>query len=270
MDIEKSYKLKFDHPGYNIFVIGAGGTGGYLIPNLAKIKALGIDNAKIVDFTLTVIDGDSVEVKNCKRQMFFDVDVGRNKAEVMSERYSEIYSTEIGYVDQFVENAKQLEAIVCGINNNFVPIIVGCVDNHKSRQIIHEFYKKSPVIFWLDSGNEETNGQVVCGVNYGNNIFVKRDRTLEKAEKAIALQHDRMITERRNFDLPCVIDMFPSILEDKETKFNSEMSCAERAEVSPQNIFVNTMAAQLLMLYLRKIITNDGLKSFCTTFLLTA
>jgi len=66
--------------------------------------------------------------------------------------------------------------------------------------------------------------------------------------------------------LPCVTDMFPSILENKETKFNSEMSCAERAEVSPQNIFVNTMAAQLLMLYLRKIITNDGLKSFCTTF----
>lgn len=259
MDIEKSYKLKFDYKGYNIFVIGAGGTGGYLIPNLAKIKALGVDNAKIVNFTLTVIDGDSVEVKNCKRQMFFDVDVGRNKAEVMSERYSEIYSTEIGYVDQFVESVKQLEDIVYGTENGFVPIIVGCVDNHKSRQIIHEFYKKSPTIFWLDSGNEETNGQIVCGANYGGSAFVKRNRTLEKT---IALQHDRMITEKRRFDLPCVTDMFPNILEDKEAKFNSEMSCAERAEVSPQNIFVNTMAAQLLMLYLRKIITNDGLKSF--------
>ena len=157
---------------------------------------------------------------------------------------------------------EQLEDIVCGLDNGYFNVIVGCVDNHKSRQVIHEFYKKTINTFWLDSGNEETSGQVICGVNYGHNVFNKGRIALKNV---LQLHHDTMIGGPR-FELPCVTDMFPSILENKETKFNSEMSCAERAEVSPQNIFVNTMAAQLLMLYLRKIITNDGLKSFCTTF----
>lgn len=40
------------------------------------------------DFTLALVDGDTVEPKNLIRQNFIEQDIGKNKAAVMADRYS--------------------------------------------------------------------------------------------------------------------------------------------------------------------------------------
>ena len=66
-----------------VIIIGAGGTGGYVIPHLYRISFAAERSMRIL-----VCDGDVVEEKNLIRQNFVEQDVGRNKAQVLAERYS--------------------------------------------------------------------------------------------------------------------------------------------------------------------------------------
>ena len=60
-----------------VIIIGAGGTGGYVIPHLYRIGFATERSMRIL-----VCDGDVVEEKNLIRQNFVEQDVGRNKAQV--------------------------------------------------------------------------------------------------------------------------------------------------------------------------------------------
>ena len=42
-------------------------------------------------------------------------------------------------------------------------LLLGCVDNNKSRRLCHEAFCQSQDLVYIDSGNEEFSGQVVCG-----------------------------------------------------------------------------------------------------------
>lgn len=66
-----------------IVVLGAGGTGGYLIPHLYQIVFA--DSERL--YRIIICDGDIVEKKNLVRQNFVEQDIGRNKAAVLAERY---------------------------------------------------------------------------------------------------------------------------------------------------------------------------------------
>ena len=54
-----------------IVVIGAGGTGGYVIPHLYRLGY-----ATNRDIRIVVCDGDVVERKNLVRQNFVEQDIG--------------------------------------------------------------------------------------------------------------------------------------------------------------------------------------------------
>ena len=262
--MEKSYPHQAvgPHNKLNIVLLGVGGTGGQVLAQLAKIKALGIDNARISDFDLTLVDGDEVEAKNCTRQNFFEMDIGSNKAEILAERYSEAYGTDIGFVDHYIEDNAELRQIV--VKDGMVPVIVGCVDNHKTRQMVDRLFDSHRGIFWIDSGNEEFGGQVVCGYNYSH----AGRRLIRQVGQDInaRMRHQRDMMKGKFFDLPCVTEVYPEIGLRKDVKFNSELSCAERAESAPQNIIVNSMAAQLVMMFVRKILTGEEITSHCVTY----
>ena len=66
-----------------IVLLGAGGTGGYLIPHLYRIAHSINKSIRII-----VCDGDVVEEKNLIRQNFVRQDIGHNKAKVLAERYA--------------------------------------------------------------------------------------------------------------------------------------------------------------------------------------
>lgn len=237
----------------HFIIIGAGGNGGYFIPQLARATSLAnrilqIENR--TQHTITIIDADEVEDKNLTRQNFLPMDVGHNKAAVMASRYGRAFGLEINYIDEYLEGPDKLREIIG--SNGGTPVVIGAVDNNKTRAIIHQVFKERRNMFWLDAGNEEWAGQVVLGYNSGG-------YKPTKGEKGPHL-----------FDVPSVADIYPEILEATD-KLPTELSCAERAVSNPQNIYTNMTAANIMMGFANTLLTANkadgvGLKQHAVVF----
>jgi len=134
-----------------VLVVGCGGTGGYIIRDIARAM-------KHIPFTLDIQDGDKVEHKNLIRQNFLEQDIGRNKAEVLAERYSAGYGVEISYKQTYLKYTT---------SNNQYAIIISAVDNNATRQIIRNTNHN----IWIDVGNELSNGQAFLGIRDYFDLF---------------------------------------------------------------------------------------------------
>ena len=223
-----------------VIIIGAGGTGGYVIPHLYRIGFATERSMRIL-----VCDGDVVEEKNLIRQNFVEQDVGRNKAQVLAERYSAAFGIECEYIPRFVESEEELFQLTVpdffkssyrGIPETQRVILLGCVDNNKSRKLCHAVFAKLKDLFYIDSGNGEHTGQVVCGVR-------QNGRTTYKP----------------------VCSLYPDMLKD-EDKFPSELSCAERAVSAPQSVTANLTAATAVVSFLYDLLICGELKTRYVTF----
>ena len=115
-------------------------------------------------------------------------------------------------------------------------ILLGCVDNNRSRRMCNEVFYQTKNLVYIDSGNGLANGQVVCGVRKGG-------RTLRRP----------------------VAGFYPDIL-DPTDKFPSELPCAEASVSSPQAMTANLMAATLTLCMLYNIIAGGELTTRMTTF----
>lgn len=222
-------RLESDRP-VNIVVIGAGGTGGYVIPHLYRIA-----HASERDIRIIIADGDLVEDKNLIRQNFSACDVGKNKAAAMAERYSGVFGVETEYVPEYIEDESrlcELLGVECG-SGDLQPlgILIGAVDNNRSRVMCNNVFNMLDNIIYIDSGNGEFTGQVVCGIKrYG--------RVLSKPAARI----------------------YPDILTNVE-KFPSELSCAERSISAPQSIAANVMASTAIVSMLYYLLIDGSLQS---------
>lgn len=224
-----------------IVVIGAGGTGGYLIPHLYRIAFAD----KKRKYRIIVCDGDIVEPKNLIRQNFVKQDIGRNKAAVLAERYAGAFGIECEYVPEYIESEERLKALVrpdfTKAYWNRVPetqrvILIGCVDNNKSRALYHKVFNVTDNLIYIDSGNGEHTGQVVCGVRQSG-------RTVYKP----------------------VGSLYPDVLK-AEDKLPTELSCAERAESAPQSVTANLTAATAITSFLYDLLVVGELNTRYVTF----
>lgn len=208
-----------------IVMLGAGGTGGHIAPHLYRLL-YALDRP----VRFIICDGDIVERKNLVRQNFTPADLGENKAQVLAERYSSVFGMETEYIPSFIESAAELEDLIqprCFRQSYAAPpvweqvILIGAVDNNKSRKLCHEVFTSAKELIYIDSGNGETTGQVVCGIRRSN-------RTYYKPAAAI----------------------YPEMLDDTD-KFPTELSCAEASVSAPQSIAANITAATIVvdMLY---------------------
>ena len=166
-----------------IIVLGAGGTGGYLIPHLYRIAFA--DDKR--NYRIIICDGDIVEPKNLIRQNFVKQDIGRNKAAVLAERYAGAFGIECEYIPEYIESEERLKGLVrpdfMKQPYNSIPetqrvILIGCVDNNKSRAICHNVFYNTDNLVYIDSGNGEYTGQVVCGVRQNGRTTFKPVGTL--------------------------------------------------------------------------------------------
>lgn len=267
MELSMEKKAYFPPKQYknNFILIGAGGTGGYLVPNLARI--LSVVNANFPSYypedmnTLTIVDGDEVETHNINRQNFVRNDIGKMKAEVLANRYGQAFGLEIKSCATYLENNKQMDSFMNynkGIDAR--EFIISCVDNHRTRQMIHNYIMShlNRTFIWLDAGNEEWNGQVVFGANTNTSIHT--------AMTAHDHRGGRMGDLFPTFDMPFVTEIYPDILENTETKFNSEMSCDERAVHEPQSIATNITAANIMFNFLNLYLLGTGVPMYEVRF----
>ena len=159
-----------------IVLVGTGGTGGYIVPQLYRLLYA-------LDRPIRVIlcDGDLVEEKNLGRQNFIEADLGKNKAMVLAERYSNAFGIETSYIPQYVEDEEMLEELLEPLQypqNRYVTnqngeavreviseivILIGAVDNNRSRQVFHSVFQRAKELIYIDSGNSKASGQVICG-----------------------------------------------------------------------------------------------------------
>ena len=214
-----------------IVMLGAGGTGGHIAPHLYRLLYALNRPARFI-----LCDGDIVEQKNLIRQNFSPAELGENKARVLAERYASVFGMEAEYVPNFVENLDVLTKLITPKEWQLDPriyrfvkemvILIGAVDNNKSRQLCHRVFCEAQDLIYIDSGNGEFSGQVVCGVRRnGHTLF-----------KPIGSVH-------------------PELLQATD-KFPTELSCAESAQSDPQSMAANITAATAVVDMVYNILTH--------------
>jgi hypothetical protein len=172
-------------------VVGAGGTGGRLVPLLAQFlkTATWLPNPKIY-----IIDYDVVEEKNLIRQNFIKLDLGKPKAIVLAERYSKAFDINIVPIVSKINNFSArgthflLDTVLIDdverpqylseLNNT---IVIMCVDSAESRiNILNHLFgvraNFSKLI--IDAGNENDFGQILVynDVVYQVNSSITREQ----------------------------------------------------------------------------------------------
>ena len=208
-----------------IVMLGAGGTGGHIAPHLYRLLYALNRPVRFI-----ICDGDIVEEKNLVRQNFTPADLGENKAKVLAERYSSVFGMETEYVPEFIESGDRLLSMLQAQTFSTGPcwssptikelvILIGAVDNNKSRKLCHEVFYKLDDLIYIDSGNGMHTGQIVCGIRSGGRTFYRP-----------------------------VGAAFPEVLQDTD-KFPTELSCAEASVSAPQSIAANITAAVVDMIY---------------------
>lgn len=221
-------KIEYIH----ILQIGCGGTGGYLVLPLSKyLRSLHhTGNYSMIQYTLA--DGDIVEPKNIARQNFTKDDIGKNKAEVLSERYSDIYFTIYPFGDFL--NDYTMSLMISDMNDiahnrNTLIIVIGCVDSIDSRKNIVSLVKAmskdiltlSDNTYYIDSGNYLYNGQ----------IKVFRLNNIEE-------EFEEYFNDNYSIDMD-----------------SKKESCSENGD---QSILMNFRCADLLYSLITDIITRNG------------
>ncbi len=232
-------RFALDKP-VKIVMLGAGGTGGHIAPHLYRLL-----HALDRPVRIVIADGDIVEQKNLVRQNFISADLGRNKAQVLAERYASAFGREIQYIPEFIESEDRLAELIApdilqispySRQKELLPILIGAVDNNKSRKMCHEVFQKAENLVYIDSGNGEYTGQVVCGIR-------RKGQTYYEPIGAI----------------------YPDILKDTD-QFPTELSCAEAAMSAPQSIVANIMAATVIISYLYNILILGNIETRSVTF----
>lgn len=239
--------IRLDRDSLDLYVIGAGGTGGWFIPKLIKILNTAISKSMINSANVIVIDGDEVEEKNLLRQNFIRQDIGKNKAEVMANRYSMVADTKvsISYVDKYLkESSHKVEeraaskyiniSEIFGTGNSIASqnkLVFSLIDNAITRKAIHKACAMNSISV-IDVGNDKYNGQLNFSdytTMYNNNLsFIPGNVFYSEPELVLA--------------------------NDDVSVFN----CANTDATEDQLFAANDMAATVLGAFINNLIDNNG------------
>lgn len=222
--------------GIKILVVGAGGTGGNIVTNLCRL----LEPIKDKEISIVVADGDIIEKKNRERQPYSFEEEGLNKADTLVYKCSQVIDVKVSSYPHYIEDISTLQMLLpdaVGYRlSSYIPILVGAVDNNKARAVFHSFFNQSRNLFYIDSGNEMWDGQVICGVRANS--------------KTIASP---------------VAEIYPDILESTEV-FESQKGCTDIVVEKPQQFITNLQAAVIALSYISDIVITGDLKTHQSTF----
>lgn len=207
---------------YRLIIVGCGGTGANFIVQLGRYL---YGNSLASKCSLLLVDGDIVESDNISRQPFSPSDVGRKKVEVMSEILMEAFGVKSKFFPEYLVSHLELKTFEMG---DRMTVIIGAVDNHACRKVLHKYFLMSESCIYLDAANEYSAGEVIFGVKLNGKI----------------LAHDRAY-------------YYPEILTDKSIS-KTEESCLEVNKKEPQHLITNLLAATLLLKCTVEVLEDDG------------
>ena len=161
----------------SIVIFGAGGTGGWFIPKLVKIINDVSLKGKRCPTRIILVDGDTVEEKNLLRQNFIQNDIGRNKAQVLVQRYAPLLDPNSGcimsYLDKYVTSERNFPREIpeedadyyhdiLNIENTLrgnIAMYINLIDNAVTRKCIHLSALENNFLV-IDVANDKYNGQL--------------------------------------------------------------------------------------------------------------
>jgi len=188
----------------SIKIIGLGGVGSVLCEKISRF----LNYSRDIRANITLIDGDSYEVKNYQRQEFT---ILGNKSEIkggdLEEKFPEL---ELDFYPEYI-NQHNINQVI-----KTDDIVFLCVDNHKTRMIASNYCNNLNDITLISGGNEFTDGNVQIYVRKGG-----QDLT------------------------PDLCSYHPEIANPVD-KLPEEMSCEELANSDPQLYFTNVWVATIM------------------------
>lgn len=251
----------------NITIIGAGGTGGYVVQYLGRLL-YALAASQRTDIQLTVMDGDIVEEANLLRQHFLDRDIGRPKATVLAERFGAIYHLPIMAIPQYLTTEETLDTVLsCPrqvtwdtradrasqrayqyTHRHPLDIIIACVDNHATRQVLDRGFRRFAHVVYIDAGND--------GVYHSPN---PHDPHEAEAERTSGYGGHVVVGVKTagQVQLPPVGTVYPDILADTDTVLPGQ-ACGRQAVTQPQRMLTNVWAAMTVVSAVNSIV-GDGM-----------
>lgn len=151
-----------------VVVIGAGGTGSILLPQLIRYLRSRNFRGKLI-----IADGDAYTMSNAERQLFTLHKVGMNKAQYQA----------MAIVSQLPDMKDQVEYLPKYLSSEDITnlvedhtVVINCVDNNAARKYVEDRCMNLPNAAHICCGNELTTGQVqIClrsdGRTITNTIF---------------------------------------------------------------------------------------------------
>lgn len=251
-DVNKETKKMFPY----IVQLGCGANGGYLVQMVAQM--LNIFNIK--GFYL-IVDPDIVESKNLGNQLFLPRDVSHKKADVLAKRYRNAYNIPIGtFTERFIEDEGMLRQLfnqtdyLVGWNRRmtFLPILIGCVDNNYSRQVMHRYFEQQDTLLYLDLGVE---GAWVPQDGRERKTWSSDEIRLHK-ETGYTGQVACGLRWKGETILSDVAMLHPNILADEDEIAPSETSCSNVVVNEPQRLITNRYAAMTAAMYLNELFSD--------------
>lgn len=237
--MKRHYSLNYLlNPVHRITValIGAGGTGSQLLPELARIDHA-LYKLGHPGLSVTVYDDDVVTDANIGRQLFSLSDIGLNKSMVLVDRINSFFGLDWVCIPERYPEVSDFKTY---------NITLTCVDNVASRISIGRRLRNLEGMtlsdedtpwYWMDFGNQTDRGQVVLGTL--KSIPQPKSKNLEVVKT-----------------LPGVDEMFDlSSVDEKD----SGPSCSLAEALTKQDLFINSILAQVGGNLLWKLITDGGI-----------
>jgi PRTRC genetic system ThiF family protein len=223
MHVLDNYMSSPGHP-ITINVVGAGGTGWYVVEHLRKLN-LALQAMDHPGVFVRVFDGDRLGPENKARIPFNDYELGQNKAVAVVNRQNREFGFNWEAVDDWftLKNARNnAEA--------YANIIISCVDKVAARREIAEFlihaskkssYPEYKPRYWIDTGNSLSTGQLWMG-------------TVGKIQQPTSEKYT-MVDKINN-----IVEEYGAILHDEPEL----PSCSTYESLTRQDLFINGIVAQ--------------------------
>lgn len=212
------------------------------------------------DVDITIVDADKYEPKNKGNQLCTDDDMNEYKVVALAERYGDHYDIEVNRVTEYVKDLNMMRLLFPDYKDEFgkqvqiIKILVGMVDNNKSRQLFDAYFYSDDVkdLIYLDAGVEG-----VAVLDKPESEFTEED--WERVNSSgFGGQVCIGVKIKGEVVLEPVGRVYSNILEDAHSAFPDE-SCGALIVNNPQRCMTNQMAAQLSSAYINNLLHTGSI-----------
>ena len=260
----------------DITLIGCGGTGSQMLTGLGQmhvsLRAMHAQEGhRCQGLRVTVYDPDEVTQFNIGRQMFYQTDIGMNKAECLVSRVNLAYG--VGWAAISEEYSPKLSF------SQFRPdVIITCVDTAAARRSLHKTLWNMGTSgytqpeYWLDCANLATVGQVVLGQpGKSSEKAWPRNKEFDPGKALWKGQKRKQISgpipartiyyeDKQYIRLPCVTELFPDLMDENFDE-TDEPSCSMVDALKKQSLFVNRTVSAYALDLLWELIREGSIEN---------